>query len=143
MIFAVLAGQITDRTGRKPMHILAAVLVCIGSIMLIIVRAPSAILIFAAVVGAGSGIFLSSNWALANDFAPEGESGKFLGLTNLATAGAGAISRLLGPIIDFGNNARPGEHLGYNVLFIGAAVMALISMQIVRNVPEQINRPSR
>ncbi len=143
MVFAVLAGQLTDRIGRKPMHILAAVLVCIGSVMLIIIRAPTAILIFAAVVGAGSGIFLSSNWALANDFAPEGESGKFLGLTNLATAGAGAISRLLGPIIDFGNNARPGEHLGYNVLFIGAALMALISIQIVRNVPEQMNRRRR
>jgi MFS family permease len=143
MIFAVLAGQLTDRIGRKPMHILAAALVCIGSVMLIIVQAPTAILIFAAVVGAGSGIFLSSNWALANDFAPESESGKFLGLTNLATAGAGAISRLLGPVIDFGNNIRPGEHLGYNVLFIAAAVMALICMQIVRNVPEQMNRESR
>jgi MFS family permease len=140
MVFAVLAGQLTDRIGRKPMHVLAGVMVCVGSIMLTIFRAPTAILVFAAIVGAGAGIFLSSNWALANDFAPRGESGKFLGLTNLATAGAGAISRLLGPIIDFGNNLRPGEYLGYNVLFIGAAVMALLCMQIVRGVPEKIHQ---
>jgi MFS family permease len=140
MVFAVLAGQLTDRVGRKPMHVLAGVLVCIGSIMLTITREPTTILFFAAIVGAGSGIFLSSNWALANDFAPRGESGKFLGLTNLATAGAGAISRLLGPLIDFGNNAQPGEHLGYNILFVSAAVLALICIYIIRNVPEKIAR---
>jgi hypothetical protein len=61
------------------------------------------------IVGAGIGLFLTSNWALANRLAPLGQSGKFLGLTNLATAGAAALARLEGPVVDFLNSAYPGE----------------------------------
>ena len=74
------------------------------------------------------GIFITANWALANDLAPAGEAGKFLGLTNLATAGAGAISRLTGPGIDWLNASRPGQNLGYAALFVGGAVLSLVSL---------------
>ncbi|MGA9193204.1 MAG: hypothetical protein WBZ24_15870, partial [Anaerolineales bacterium] len=67
---------------------------------------------------------------------PRGEGGKFLGLTNLATAGAGAISRLAGPGIDLLNAARPGAYLGYAGLFAGAAILALVSLIILRSVPD-------
>ncbi len=55
--------------------------------------------VFGSVVGAGIGLFLTSNWALANRLAPSEEAGKFLGLTNLATAGSGALARLEGPAL--------------------------------------------
>ncbi len=138
MLFSIIAGRIADRIGRKPMHALAAVTVCAGSILLTLTRQPTSVLIVGSVVGAGIGVFLSANWALANDLAPLGEGGKFLGLTNLATAGAGAMSRLLGLPIDAVNNLRPGEYLGYNVLFLSAAVMSIVSLLILRKVPEQI-----
>lgn len=140
MLFSIIAGRIADRIGRKPMHTLAAVTVCAGSILLTLVRQPTGVLIVGSIVGAGIGVFLSANWALANDLAPLGEGGKFLGLTNIATAGAGALSRLLGLPIDLVNNLRPGEYLGYNVLFLSAAVMSIVSLFILRRVPEQIER---
>jgi MFS family permease len=136
MVFSIIAGQVADRIGRKPMHVLAAAGVCVGSVLLTFARQPSSVLIVGGIVGAGIGVFLSANWALANDLAPLGEGGKFLGLTNLATAGAVAMSRLLGPPIDAVNNWRPGEYLGYNVLFVSAAVMSIVSLLILRKVPE-------
>jgi MFS family permease len=92
------------------------------------------------VIGAGIGLFISANWALANDLAPTGQAGKFLGLTNIATAGAAAISRLAGPGIDALNAVRPGSYLGYNGLFLGTAFFALLSLLVLTRVPERITQ---
>jgi MFS family permease len=91
-------------------------------------------LIFGAVLGAGIGLFLTANWALANELAPASEEGKFLGLTNLATAGSGALGRLQGPLIDMLNNARPGAFWGYGELFLFGAVCVLLSAWLLRYV---------
>ncbi|MEJ2758673.1 MAG: hypothetical protein P8046_09355 [Anaerolineales bacterium] len=54
-----------------------------------------------AVVGAGVGMFYSANWALGTELVPLGQAGQFLGLSNLAGAGAGAIGAYIGgPIAD-------------------------------------------
>ncbi len=136
MVFAMLAGRLSDRIGRKPMHVVASLLTASGSLLLLTARSTPAVLAFGIVVGGGIGVFLTANWALANDLAPAGEGGKFLGLTNLATAGAGAVSRLAGPGIDLLNALRPGVYLGYAGLFAGAAVLALVSLVILRGVPD-------
>jgi len=94
-------------------------------------------LIYGSVLGAGIGIFLSANWALANDLAPAAEAGKFLGLTNLATAGAGAVGRLEGPLIDLLNNARPGQWWGWMMLFTLGAACILVSTVLLVQVPER------
>ena len=140
MVFSLLGGFLTDRIGRRRMHILAAALVGVGSLLMLPARTPWAVLVFGSVVGAGIGVFLTANWALANDLAPAGEAGKFLGLTNIATAGAGATSRLAGPIIDGLNLAAPGRYLGYAALFVGAAVLSSASLLALRRVPETIER---
>ncbi|MFN2147182.1 MAG: hypothetical protein ACK2T2_02230, partial [Anaerolineales bacterium] len=67
---------------------------------------------------------------------PQGQAGKFLGLTNLATAGAGALSRLAGPGIDLVNGLRPGAYYGYTALFATTALMALASLVLLTRVPE-------
>lgn len=137
--FSLVAGYLSDRIGRKPLHVAAALLVTIGNLLMMLADSPSSILIFSSVIGAGIGLFVSANWALANDHAPVGEAGKFLGLTNLATAGAGALSRLAGPGIDTLNALKPGAYLGYDGLFILAAVAAFLSLFALRSVPE-LNR---
>jgi MFS family permease len=134
--FSILAGYLCDRYGRKPLHVAAGLLIIIGSLAMILASTANNILIFGSVIGAGIGLFLSANWAMANDLAPLGQAGKFLGLTNLATAGAGALSRLAGPGIDALNAIRPGAFWGYDGLFIGAAFVALASLLVLMRVPE-------
>jgi MFS family permease len=135
--FSILAGFLSDRFGRKPMHVVAAILVAVGSLLMATATSAWGVLGFGSVVGAGIGIFLSVNWALANDLAPAVDAGKFLGLTNIATAGAGALGRLIGPVLDIVNNARPGEYLGYTVLFLTTAVLSLASLFFLRRIPDR------
>ncbi len=140
ILFSIVAGHLCDRFGRRPMHVAAAALTAVGSLLMLAAHTPAAVLVFGSIIGAGIGVFITANWALANDLAPEGEAGKFLGLTNLATAGAAALSRLTGPGLDWLNALRPGQNLGYTALFIGAAAVALISLIALRRVPERLPR---
>jgi hypothetical protein len=91
---------------------------------------------FGGPIGAAMGIFLSVNWALVTDLIPVGtdglpSAGKQVGLSNLATAGAGATSRLAGPLIgptrsrSAVNALRPGTYLGYPTVFVLASVVTL------------------
>ncbi len=140
--FSILAGYLSDRFGRKPLHAVAAVLVAVGSLLMMTAVTPTAVLGFGSIVGAGIGLFITANWALANDLAPAGEAGKFLGLTNLATAGAGAASRLAGPGIDALNAWRPDAFLGYAALFSGSALLTLVSLLALRRVPDRKTPPA-
>jgi MFS family permease len=96
------------------------------------------VLVFGSLIGAGTGLFLSANWALANDLSPTGKGGAFLGLTNLATAGAGALSRLFGPAIDSLNALESGSHAGYTLLFAAAAFLTIGSMTLLIRIPESV-----
>ena len=138
--FSILTGYLCDRIGRKPLHVAAAILVAIGSMLMLLASSAGQVLVFGSIIGAGIGVFVTANWALANDLAPAGEAGKFLGLTNLATAGGGAISRLTGPGIDWLNALKPGDNLGYAALFIGAAALALLSLLALRGIPDRVGR---
>ena len=140
--FAILAGYLADRFGRKPLHVAAAILVSVGSLLMMTASTATAVLVFGCILGAGIGLFITANWALANDLAPVGEAGKFLGLTNLATAGAGAASRLTGPGIDTLNAWHPGAFLGYAALFSGSALLTLVSLLALRRVPDRRTPPA-
>jgi hypothetical protein len=68
------------------------------------------------------------------------EAGKYLGLSNIATAGAGAVSRLAGPMIDGFNALRPGAFPGYPALFALAALSALAGTFVMRAIEEPADR---
>jgi MFS family permease len=128
------AGLLSDRFGRRRLNLLAGALIALGIFLLILVRGVPTLLVFGALIGAGTGIFLSANWALATDLIPREEAGKYLGLTNLATAGAGAAARLAGPLIDGFNALRPGAYLGYPALFLVASASALLGTLLMLRI---------
>jgi Na+/melibiose symporter-like transporter len=133
------AGLLSDRFGRRRLNLVAGALIVPGIFLLVFARAVPAVLAFGALIGMGTGIFLSANWALATDIIPQEEAGKYLGFTNLATAGAGAAARLAGPLIDGINALRPGAYLGYPALFLLASASAFLGTLLVL----RIRRPAR
>jgi MFS family permease len=80
----------------------------------------------ASVIGIGAGLFMTTNWALGTELAPREESGRYLGISNLAGAGAGMIGAGIGgPMADVISGVRPG--LGYFAIFGAYAVLFLLS----------------
>ena len=132
--FSLVGGWLGDRLGHKRVTYLACLVGGLGCFLLLWARTPALLLTFGIVFGIGIGLFLTANWALANTLAPTAEAGKFLGLTNLATAGAGAIGRLEGPFIDLLNNARPGAWWGYAGLFLMGTICIAISALLLGKV---------
>ncbi len=141
--FAFGSGWLADKFGRKPLHAAASILVAGGSLLMILAHSPAAVLVCGSIIGAGAGMFITCNWALATDLAPNAEAGKFLGLTNLATAGAGAFSRMTGPVLDWLNNAYPGQFFGYTALFVLSALFALLALVVLIRVPEGYRRTDK
>jgi len=136
VVCSLIGGWLTDKIGARFVIYLASLITAIGAFLLVIAADISSLTIFAGILGGGIGLYLSSNWALANRLAPKEEAGKFLGLTNLATAGASAVSKLGGIPIDVVNNAFPGRYLGYTGLFVIGGIFALLSMLLLHKVKE-------
>lgn len=124
-LFVFPAGWLSDRVGRWSLNVAAGALAALGIGLLVFARSVTAVYVFGGLIGIATGTFLSVNWALATDMIPKAEGGKFLGFTNLATAGAGAISRLGGPVIDGLNALWSGRSLGYPIVFAIAALVTL------------------
>jgi MFS family permease len=133
---AVLAGWLNDKFNSRVIMIASAFISALGCVLLNFARDRSSMIGFGAIIGAGMGLFLTSNWALANRLAPPDEAGKYIGLTNIATAGAGAVAGLLGPIIDRINIAKSGAYLGYTFLFVLGAICMLASLVFLKWIGE-------
>jgi len=136
VICSLIGGWLTDKIGARIVIYIASLISAIGAFLLVIAKDIPSLTSFAGILGAGIGLYLSSNWALASRLAPKKEAGKFLGLTNLATAGASAVSKLGGIPIDMVNNAFPGHYYGYSGLFVLGGIFALISMLLLHKVKE-------
>ena len=134
------AGWLSDRIGRWSLNIASGAVAAIGIGLLVFARSVEAVYAFGAIIGMATGVFVSVNWALATDLVPAAESGKFLGFTNLATAGAGALSRLGGPLIDGVNALQPGDFLGYPVAFGLAAAATLAGAILLWHVRRRAER---
>lgn len=130
------AGQLSDRLGRKPIIFFSGLLGIIGIVVLYFTRTYAGILICGGLIGISSGAFLSTNWALATDLVPSGDEARYLGLTNIATAGAGALARLTGPAIDFFNNQQAG--LGYSFMLVMCVLYFVLGSTLV--IPVRVKR---
>ncbi len=111
------AGRLSDRVGRRPIAVTSALLGALGIALIFLFQHDYTLVILSAgLIGIAFGAFMSTNWAMATDLVLKGEEARYLGLTNLATAGGAALARLIGPVIDFFNTYTPG--LGYQVMLL-------------------------
>jgi len=134
LLVTIPGGYLADRLGRRPVILLAGAVAGAGALLLLGATEPAAVLLFGTLVGVGIGLFLTANWALATDLIPPGEGARFMGLTNLATAGGAALARLNGPVIDALNAATP--QLGYRALLLTVGVSFLAGALLVLKVHE-------
>jgi len=111
------AGRLSDRIGRRPIAVTSGLLSALGILLIFFFQESfMLIIICGGLMGVSFGAFMSTNWALATDLVAKGEEARYLGLTNLATAGGAALARLIGPVIDRFN--AYGPNWGYQVMLL-------------------------
>ncbi len=121
LLSALPSGWLTDKFGKKPLIILSAVLAAVGTFVAIAVPNLTVISIGGCFIGAAIGLFYASNWALGTDIVKKEQAGQFLGISNLAGAGAGAIGAYIGgPIADSAGYVLLMSI--YGVLFIASII---------------------
>jgi len=129
LVSAVPSGWLADRFGYRRLLAVSGVVAGLGTFVLLgTIWLPNLGLIYAAgcVLGLATGLFVTSNWALGTRLAPAAEAGRFLGISNLAGAGAGMVGTGIGgPIADFLERILPG--LGYFTLFAAYGLLFLLS----------------
>ena len=126
---ALLSGWLADRMGHKRLVGVSGLFAALGGLLLLVmIWLPSMPLIYAvgAILGISAGLFMTSNWAMGTDLVPPAEAGLYLGVSNLAGAGAGMVGTGIGGlIVDWVEHYSPGW--GYFPLFAGFALLFALS----------------
>ncbi|MBV9525783.1 MAG: MFS transporter [Candidatus Dormibacteraeota bacterium] len=133
------AVRLSDRAGRRAILVSAALLGALACALFTIAGTVTEVVLFALPMALCFGMVVSVDWAFMTDLAPRRRAGKFLGFSNLATAGAQAAApTFLGPVIDVVNahtrtaNGSSGTG-GYRVMFtVGAACFVLGALALRR-----------
>jgi MFS family permease len=137
---ALPGGWLADRYGHRRVIAASGLAAALASFLLLATTLlPSMTLIYGigAILGLATGLFMSSNWALGTNLVPQGEAGRYMGISNLAGAGAGIVGTGLGgPIADYLNGITPG--LGYFVLFGCYEMLFLASAASVTRIRQPL-----
>jgi MFS family permease len=127
------ASRLSDRIGRKPVIYGSCAMGAIG--LTIGAFAP---ILAVAMVGAGlfalsAGAFLAVDWALMSELVPKASSGRFMGISNVATASAGSVTLAVGGALVMDNVNR---WLGYGTgpraaLLVGVACYIMGALLLI------------
>lgn len=129
LIFALVGGWIADRVSRRRLVAVAGFIAALGTLTAILSPDLPFIYLGGVFIGAATGLFYTASWALGTRLVPKEEAGRYLGISNLAGAGAGAVGAYIGgPIADYFTVHVPeASGLGYVLLFAIYGVLFLLS----------------
>jgi MFS family permease len=132
------AGWLTDRFGERRMVAVAGLVAVLGTVIALSVPSLPVIYVGGCIIGVSAGLFYTANWALGTLLVPKAEAGRYLGISNLAGAGAGAVGAYIGgPIADFVTLQVPQiAGFGYVLIFTIYGLLFLFSVIALTQVKE-------
>ncbi len=119
ILFGLGAGWLSDRFDRRLLTALGSLIGAAGVALMVFASSLPLLYVAAGVIGLAYALFNVASWALGTDIIPRERAGEFLGLQNLAGAGAGAIGAYIGGTI--------ADHSGYVLLMGMFGVMFVLS----------------
>jgi MFS family permease len=124
------AGWLTDRFGERRMVAVAGLVAVLGTMIALSIPSLPLIYVGGCIIGVSAGLFYTANWALGTLLVPKAEAGRYLGISNLAGAGAGAVGAYIGgPIADFVTIQVPQiAGFGYVLIFTIYGLLFLFSV---------------
>jgi MFS family permease len=129
LIASIPAGWLTDKFGHKPLCAFSGILATLGTVVVLASPNMTMLYIGGLMIGIAIGIFYSASWALGTSMVPKGEAGRYLGIQNLAGAGAGAIGAYIGGPI--------GDGVGFTVLMGIFGLLFLVSTLALFGIKDQ------
>jgi MFS family permease len=129
LVSALPSGWLSDRFGHKRLVAISGIVATLGTLILLVAPSLTPLYIGGCLIGVATGLFFTANWALGTGLVPKEEAGRYLGISNLAGAGAGAVGAYIGgPIADYFTVQVPDQPgLGYVLLFAIYGVLFLLS----------------
>lgn len=136
LLTALPSGWLADRFGHKRLVAFSGLTAALGTLIAILVPNLMVIYIGGSLIGIATGVFYTANWALGTELVPIKEAGRYLGISNLAGAGAGAVGAYIGgPIADFfALNVPQAAGMGYVLLFGIYGLLFLLSVAALTKV---------
>jgi MFS family permease len=136
LLSALPSGWLTDRFGAHRVVTVSGLIAALGTILLLLVPSLTLIYVGGFVVGLSAGAFYAANWALGTALISQKQAARYLGISNLAGAGSGAIGAYLcGPIADYFTQHVPqSPGLGYILIFALYAILFLASSLVMVKV---------
>jgi MFS family permease len=128
----VPSARLSDRVGRKKVIYAACGIGATGLAMGALAPTVPIALAGAALFAVASGSFLAVDWALMTDIIPKASSGRYMGISNVATVSSGIVALALGgaavmdtvnSVVGYGAGPRAALGLGVACYGIGALLL--------------------
>ncbi len=129
-ISSIPAGWLSDKFGRKRVCAFSGGLALVGTVIVITSVNLTMLYVGGIIIGVAIGFFYSASWALGTTLVPREEAGRYLGIQNLAGAGAGAVGAYIGGSI--------GDNIGFTILMGIFGFLFLISALALFGVKEPV-----
>lgn len=140
MIFALLAGVLSDKFGRRNIIIISVLISSIVGLFFPFARTFAIFLGFSAIYSAASGVILSVDTAFTSDLVPGDEAGKYMAYANLAVGVAnGAAPPIFGLILNF----QGAPTLTSFIIFFVVSTLFFISSAFVMGLKVPSDRQRR
>ena len=140
LLAIVPSARISDRIGRKPVIYASCLVGAAGLAIAAIAPSIPIALVGAALFGASAGTFLAVDWALITDIIPRANSGRYMGLSNVATGSSTVFAVMTGGLtLDLVNNIF-GLGTGPRAAYLLGAVYYLVAIVLLRPVVEPDRR---
>ena len=128
------AARVSDRIGRKPVIYASCVMGAAGAMVIAVAPGVEVAELGVVLVALASGAFLAVDWALISDIVPKGSTGRYMGISNVATASAGTVALAVGGavvmdtvnrIFGYGSGLGPRAALVFGLIcyIVGAALL--------------------
>jgi MFS family permease len=136
MIFAIGAGLLSDKLGRRNIIIFSVLIASVVGLLFPFARTFAIFLFFSAFYAASNGVILSVDTALTSDLVPLEEAGKYMAYANLAIGVANGIAPpLFGLILNFHGAPTLGSFIAFFV--VSSAFFIISSIVMLLKVPNR------
>jgi MFS family permease len=136
VIAIVPSARLSDRIGRKPVIYASCAIGFVGITLAAVAPAIPLAILGGALFGASAGTFLAVDWALMTDIIPKASSGRYMGLSNVATTSSTVIAVATGGLLLDAVNLGFGLGAGPRAAYLLGAIYYVVAALALRPVVE-------